>query len=196
MTYFRPLGLVFGADARNFIAAGRAGALGGISHIGFTLVETIERGTATRREIVPYADGFEFGLLTSPRPMFGGLDVSSCRIMGIVNVTPDSFSDGGLLSTSDAAIAHGKLLADEGADVLDVGGESTRPGSDTVSEADEMARIIAVIEGLRDVTLISADTRKGPVMQAALNAGASIINDVSALTFDEASAAVDRKSVV
>ena len=97
-TYLRPLSLVFGRDARNLISAGRAGALGGLSHIGFAQVEVIERGTSTRREIVPYTDGLKLDPLTKPRPSFGGLDMASCRIMGIVNVTPDSFSDGGLLA--------------------------------------------------------------------------------------------------
>jgi dihydropteroate synthase len=103
--------------------------------------------------------------------------------MGIVNVTPDSFSDGGMFEDTAAAVAHGAQLADQGADILDVGGESTRPGSDTVSAADEIARVVPVIEGLvaaRASTPISVDTRKSEVAVASLAAGASIVNDVSA----------------
>ncbi len=105
------------------------------------------------------------------------------RVMGIVNVTPDSFSDGGHHDTVEAAVAHGLKLAAEGADLLDVGGESTRPGADAVSLEDELARVIPVIERLaRETTLpISVDTSKPEVMRAAVAAGAGMINDVHAL---------------
>ena len=187
-TYLRPLGLVFGNDARSLIAAGRAGALGGHSHIGFSHVEVIERGTSKRRDIVPYTDGLMLDHITMPRPAFGGLEMSQCRIMGIVNVTPDSFSDGGMLDSAAAAISHGRQLTEEGADILDIGGESTRPGSDTIDDAEECARVLPVIQGLRGVQVISVDTRKAMVMQSALEAGATIVNDVSALGHDNASA--------
>ena len=110
------------------------------------------------------------------------------RIMGIVNVTPDSFSDGGQHSTIDAAIAHALRLVSEGADLLDVGGESTRPGAVEVSEAEELQRVIPVIEALaKQITIpIAIDTSKPGVMCAAVNAGASIINDVFALRRDDA----------
>ena len=105
------------------------------------------------------------------------------RVMGIVNVTPDSFSDGGQHDTVAAAVAHGLRLAAEGADLLDVGGESTRPGAGGVSLADELARVIPVIERLaRETALpISVDTSKPEVMRAAVAAGAGMINDVYAL---------------
>lgn len=105
------------------------------------------------------------------------------RIMGIVNVTPDSFSDGGAHASAEAAIAHGLQLAEEGADILDVGGESTRPGSQPVSLEDELARVIPVIEALhaRCALPISVDTSKPEVMRAAVAAGAGLINDVYAL---------------
>ena len=191
--YLRPMGLVFGEDARSLIAAGLAGALGGMGHIGFTLVQVIERDGSVRRDIVPYTEVSSHTLMSlhvMPRPKFGGIDVSACRIMGIVNVTPDSFSDGGNLSSPEAAIAHGRLLSEEGADILDIGGESTRPGSDTLDDRDESIRVLPVIEGLLGVQVVSADTRKATVMRAALEAGATIINDVSALTYDVASAGV------
>jgi dihydropteroate synthase len=106
--------------------------------------------------------------------------------MGIVNVTPDSFSDGGFFFSSDAAAAQGEKLAEDGADIIDIGGESTRPFSDPVSEEEEIQRVIPVIETLakRIPTLISIDTTKSGVAKRALDAGASIINDISALRND------------
>lgn len=105
------------------------------------------------------------------------------RVMGIVNVTPDSFSDGGEHATTEAAIAHALRLAEEGADLLDIGGESTRPGADDVSVEEELRRVIPVIERLSKATSlpISIDTSKPEVMRAAVAAGAGMINDVHAL---------------
>ena len=105
------------------------------------------------------------------------------RVMGIVHVTPDSFSDGGDHPTADAAVAHGLKLAGEGADVLDVGGESTRPGADDVPLEEELRRVIPVVERLAKGTSlpISIDTSKPEVMRAAVEAGAGMINDVFAL---------------
>lgn len=105
------------------------------------------------------------------------------RVMGIVNVTPDSFSDGGEHATVDAAVAHGLELVEEGADALDIGGESTRPGADDVPLEEELGRVIPVIERLaKETTLpISIDTSKPEVMRAAVAAGAGMINDVKAL---------------
>ncbi len=103
-------------------------------------------------------------------------------VMGIVNVTPDSFSDGGRYLDTRAAIAHALALRDAGADILDIGGESTRPGASPVSVAEEMARVIPVLEGLRDAGVaLSVDTMKPEVMRAALAAGADMVNDVNAL---------------
>lgn len=103
-------------------------------------------------------------------------------VMGIVNVTPDSFSDGGRFLDADAAIGHGRRLVEEGADLLDVGGESTRPGSDPVPAAEEIRRVAPVLEGLADAGVpLSVDTRKAEVARAALEAGAHLVNDVSAL---------------
>jgi len=102
--------------------------------------------------------------------------------MGIVNVTPDSFSDGGQHLSLSAAIAHAHQLIAEGADILDIGGESTRPGAAEVSVAEELARVIPVLEALREVSIpISIDTFKPEVMRAAIAAGASLVNDVNAL---------------
>ncbi|NJM35665.1 MAG: dihydropteroate synthase [Rhodomicrobium sp.] len=105
--------------------------------------------------------------------------------MGIVNVTPDSFSDGGDFAAPDLAAAHARQLAAEGADIVDIGGESTRPGAAAIDEAEELRRIVPVLERLADLSVpISIDTRKAGVMERAIGLGASIINDVSALTHD------------
>jgi dihydropteroate synthase len=100
-------------------------------------------------------------------------------VMGVVNVTPDSFSDGGLFLDADAAVAHGEQLVSEGAAVLDVGGESTRPGAEPVSLDEELERVVPVVEGLRRHQ-VSIDTRKRAVAETALQAGARVVNDVSA----------------
>ncbi len=107
-------------------------------------------------------------------------------IMGIINVTPDSFSDGGRYAARDAAVAHALRLVESGADILDIGGESTRPFSDPVPVSEELERVLPVIEELRPRTSvpISIDTTKAEVARRALDAGADIINDVSALRFD------------
>jgi dihydropteroate synthase len=99
--------------------------------------------------------------------------------MGVVNVTPDSFSDGGAWSDPEAAIAHGRRLAADGADVLDVGGESTRPGAERVSPAEELRRVLPVVEGLAGLAPVSIDTMRAEVAAAALDAGAVVVNDVS-----------------
>jgi len=107
-------------------------------------------------------------------------------VMGIVNVTPDSFSDGGQLATQEAALAHARRLIEQGAEVLDIGGESTRPGSEPVSEDEEIARTLPLITALRARWdgVISIDTMKPGVARAAVAAGASMWNDVTALTHD------------
>jgi dihydropteroate synthase len=113
------------------------------------------------------------------------------KLMGVVNVTPDSFSDGGLYLDPEAAVAHGRGLVAAGAGILDVGGESTRPGAEVVGEAEELRRVVPVIEGLSDVGCrISVDTSKARVADAALEAGAEIVNDVTALRGDPAMASV------
>ena len=119
------------------------------------------------------------------------LDLSRPLVMGIVNVTPDSFSDGGKYLLRDAALVHAHQLIQEGADMLDIGGESTRPGAQMVSVQQELDRVLPVIEALRDVSLpLSVDTQKPEVMRAGLTAGASMINDINALQDAEALTAV------
>ena len=114
------------------------------------------------------------------------IDLSKPRVMGIVNITPDSFSDGGHFTSTSSALAHGEALLREGADILDLGAESTRPGAQTVPEDQELARLLPVLrEAVRWGVPISVDTYKPAVMQAALDAGADIINDVWALRWSE-----------
>ena len=116
---------------------------------------------------------------------FAGLALDRPLIMGVINVTPDSFSDGGEALDPDAAMERGRTLVAAGAAILDVGGESTRPGADPVSEDDELARVLPVVRGLADLgCVVSIDTRRAAVMEAATRAGARIINDVTALTGD------------
>jgi dihydropteroate synthase len=113
------------------------------------------------------------------------------KLMGVVNVTPDSFSDGGLYLDPAAAITHGEELAAAGAEILDVGGESTRPGAEEVWEAEELRRVVPVIEGLAGAGVeISVDTSKAAVAAAALDAGATTVNDVTALRGDPEMAAM------
>jgi dihydropteroate synthase len=116
----------------------------------------------------------------------GEVSLETPVIIGIVNVTPDSFSDGGQLPTADAAIEHGARLVADGARLLDIGGESTRPGAAPVPVKEEIARVVPVIAGLvkRRIGPISVDTRKAEVARAAFDAGAAVVNDVSGLRFD------------
>ena len=136
------------------------------------------------RHTLPASDLLE--AVRSPRPGMAGLSFERPRIMGIVNVTPDSFSDGGSYANAQAAVDQALRMVEEGADILDIGGESTRPGSDAVSLDEELRRVMPVLEALRAKTeaVISVDTRKSEVMRRAAEAGADILNDVSALTHD------------
>lgn len=111
-------------------------------------------------------------------------------VMGVLNTTPDSFSDGGRLPTDQAAVAHGLRLFEAGADWVDVGGESTRPGAARVGSDEEIRRVVPVVEGMRrrGAGMISVDTTKATVARAALDAGADLVNDVSAFSFDPAMA--------
>ena len=205
--YSRPTGLVSAASA----GPGALVLAGGWR--AFTNIEAIayDMGERIAVELVPVAalDAFSTRLgdahrarfealienLTTPRqPLQAGnnnpLPIARPLIMGVLNVTPDSFSDGGKHLKHADAIAHGATLAGEGADILDIGGESTRPGAKPVWEGEEKDRILSVIEALRgERPVISVDSRRAGVMEAAVEAGARIINDVSALREDKASAA-------
>jgi len=170
---------------------------------GFCEIEVLRRGAAP--EVLP-ADAIAALLpeeaetlarLMAPRPPIAGIEMRRPRIMGVINVTPDSFSDGGQLCGAAAAVAHGLALAGEGADMLDIGGESTRPGSEPVPLQQELDRVMPVIEGLKAAGCavpISIDTHKAAVADAALAAGAVLFNDVSALIHDRRSIDIARRS--
>jgi dihydropteroate synthase len=190
-----PTALIHGPRAARMVEAGRALLLAG-GPIAFAAAELRGQGGATT-----ILDIDELGRrgdlrdaldrLTAPRPPFAGLDLSTPRIMGIVNVTPDSFSDGGDFADPGAAIAHGRALVEAGADILDIGGESTRPGAAPVTPAEEIGRVLPVIEGLAGAGVpLSIDTRNAATMRAAIDAGAAIINDISALAHDPESPAI------
>lgn len=157
----------------------------------FTVVEVLERGRAP--ELVPARDlpPEVQDRLSRPRAPLAGLALDRPRIMGILNITPDSFSDGGQFFDPVAAQAQGQRMAVEGADLIDIGGESTRPGAVEVPEGEERTRTAPVIAALRGLGLpLSIDTRKAGVARSALEAGAAIVNDVAALSFDPALAGV------
>ena len=192
--YLRPVGLLYGAPADGAISEGRALALAG-GPIAFTAAEVIEGlpGDCKRRlfsaqELAASGDRDLIERLektTSPRGSFAGLALDRPLLMGIVNVTPDSFSDGGLYDTKEEAISRAAELASLGAAIVDIGGESTRPGSDPVEEQEEGRRVLPVIGDLAGLSaVISVDTRKASIAREAAGKGAKILNDVSALTYD------------
>jgi len=199
--YLLPRGLLRGSAAARVIDAGAALPLSG-GNIAFCFAEAAERkpGDAGIRTPVWLGDliGPDRGLLdglVAPRPQWAGFDLSRPLIMGVVNVTPDSFSDGGDFATAEDAIAQGIRLAEQGADIIDIGGESTRPGADEVPVEEELGRVVPVVRALAMRGLaVSVDTRHAAVMTAATEAGARIINDVTALTGDPASPAAAAKS--
>ncbi|WP_224825567.1 dihydropteroate synthase [Cognatishimia sp. MH4019] len=162
----------------------------------FTQAEVLTPGRASR--IIPASDipADRLDRLTAPRTPQASLSWAMPHIMGILNVTPDSFSDGGQFIGADAAIAHARDMAACGADMIDVGGESTRPGATLVPVEDEVARIRPVIEATAQAvdTPISVDTRKAAVAEAAMAAGAAMVNDVSAFSFDPQMAETVAKS--
>jgi dihydropteroate synthase len=189
----RPEGILRGPAATAAIAAGRAKPLAG-GPLAFALCEIVADG---ERILLPVDEargraaaqglGRDFeaalGRLTAPRAAFAGLALDRPRIMGVINVTPDSFSDGGDFAEGAPAIEHGLALRDAGAEILDIGGESTRPGAAPVSIEEELRRTIPVVRALAAAgAVVSIDTRHERVMAEALDAGAAIVNDITALT--------------
>ncbi len=161
----------------------------------FSQVEVLQRGLPAQIIHVSDLDAGTRLRLSAKRPDFGGLSMDQPRIMGILNVTPDSFSDGGLFLRPEAAVMQARQMA-AGADIIDIGGESTRPGANFVDNDEEINRTAPVIAALRQGGLdgpISIDTRKSAVARSAFAHGATILNDVTALQFDPemALAAVD-----
>jgi dihydropteroate synthase len=168
--------------SREQLCRERPGDAGGSSFECKDFIAAVERYSARRFELKLRSGSLALGERTV--------------IMGVLNVTPDSFSDGGRFHNFDAAVAHGEKMAEEGADIIDVGGESTRPGSDPVPLDEEAERVLPVIECLAKnlSTPISIDTCKAETARRAIEAGAGIINDVSAFRFDEEMISVARES--
>ena len=194
----RPLATITGPVAAAAVGSGAAQWLAGSAR-AFAAVELLSRtkdgviSTATPLPALHHAVKREPALratiedalhqLTQPRPRWAGFALDRPLVMGILNVTPDSFSDGGRFADPAGAIAHGRALIDAGADIVDIGGESTRPGALPVTPDDEFARIEPVIKALAAAgASISVDTRHASVMARALEAGARIINDIAALS--------------
>ena len=215
--YLRPSGLLWASDAASAASAGRALRLAGGS-LAFNLCELIARDRSNGRGslLIPveilqtWCDGADdpvarrareiLGALTRPRAPFAGLPLApGCGgdtiLMGIVNVTPDSFSDGGKFADSEAAVRQGQALLDAGAQIVDVGGESTRPGAVPVPIDEELKRVLPVVRALAERgAAVSVDTRHAAVMKAAVSEGAVIVNDVTALSGEAASLEVAARS--
>ncbi len=203
--YLHPLGLVSGRDAAALCARGLArplvGGAAAFSRVGLSWRET---GDAIHRRVVSL-DGLETAIasagasvgdrlrqllqrMSQARPAFADVALDRPRLMGVLNVTPDSFSDGDRFLDPAVAIAHGEAMSRAGADFIDIGGVSTRPGAEPVTTSVELGRILPVVEGLATLPVpLSIDTRSAEVMRAAVAAGATIINDISAFTADPAS---------
>ena len=206
--YIRPTNIVFGQKANYFIQAGTAKSLCGLEDVGFLSVEILKRQTdvnTVEEYSVLELEGLDFrndiesdlNKITSKRNNIYNLNFKNPILMGVLNVTPDSFSDGGKYNTTFRALDHVKSMIDFGAHIIDVGGESTRPGAKSVSEQDEITRVSETIQLIKKKypnQLISLDTRKSKVMQHGISIGVSILNDVSALDFDQQSYQVVKDS--
>ena len=204
--YLRPLGLIAGAPAERLVAAGHAVRLAG-GRFAFSACQVLFReGPRITSTVAPMdeirawsesvggAVGERIGALRerlcAPRREPGGASLARPLVMGIVNVTPDSFSDGGEHFAVAAAVEHAGRLAADGADIVDIGGESVRPGAAPVAAAEDLKRVLPVVEALAaagtggSAPALSIDTRHADVMEAALAAGATMVNDITALSGD------------
>lgn len=201
--YLAPAGLATGVAARALVAGGRGRPLAGRTDLAFGLLAVLVRrdgggasltvvdeptvtawardcGAAVAAHVAATLDR-----LAVPRPAFAGLPMDRPHVMGILNVTPDSFSDGGDRFDPAVAIAAGTAMLEAGATILDVGGESTRPGALPVPPEEEIGRVVPVVRALAERgACVSIDTRNAATMAAAVAAGARIVNDVTALTWD------------
>ena len=200
--YVTPRALLTGAAAAEALAArwawpligGRMayGAMdvgmrenGAVIRLGTIVRATYEKDASAIPSALRASIESQMARLASPRSTFAGLDLAEPILMGVLNVTPDSFSDGGRHETEESAIAHAVGMAEAGAGIIDVGGESTRPGAKPVAEAEEIARVAPVIRGLAARHIpVSIDSRHGVVIAESLAAGAAVVNDVTALSGD------------
>jgi dihydropteroate synthase len=206
--WLRPSGLISGRAAAEAIASGHARPLTGPS-LAFSLIAVLGLGPDRRpisvmlsiAELEQWITGAgarfaqpvreQLALLSAPRPPWAGFDLDRPIVMGVLNVTPDSFSDGGQWFDPGRAVAHGRELLTAGADIIDVGGESTRPGAGELDSGEELQRVEPIVRALVESgAVVSIDTRHKAVMEAALDAGARIVNDVSALMHDPESIAL------
>jgi dihydropteroate synthase len=206
--YIRPTNIVFGQKANYFVQAGTAKSLCGLEDVGFLSVEilkrksdgnTVEEYSVLELERLDFNDEIQSDLnkITSKRNNIFNLNFKNPILMGVLNVTPDSFSDGGKYNTTFRALDHVKNMIDFGAHIIDVGGESTRPGAKSVSDQDEIVRVSETIQSIKKKypnQLISLDTRKSKVMQHGISIGVDMLNDVSALDFDQLSYQVVKDS--
>ena len=206
--YIRPTNIVFGQKANYFIQAGTAKSLCGLEDVGFLSIEilkrksdgnTVEEYSVLELERLDFKDKIQSYLnkITSKRNNIFNLNFKNPILMGVLNVTPDSFSDGGKYNTTFRALDHVKNMIDFGAHIIDVGGESTRPGAKSVSDQDEIVRVSETIQSIKKKypnQLISLDTRKSKVMQHGISIGVDMLNDVSALDFDQLSYQVVKDS--
>ena len=193
--WIEPLALLHGAAARDAVAAGHARFLRG-EEAAYALARLLHDGAApgiTSAVVLPQDWAGLAETLAGPLPPFAGIAPRAPGlplVMGILNVTPDSFSDGGRHADVGAAVATGHAMLEAGADILDLGGESTRPGAAPVSAEEETTRILPALRALARAAPLSVDTRHAATMRAALDAGATIVNDVTALRHDPAAMAV------
>jgi dihydropteroate synthase len=206
--YIRPTNIIFGQKANYFIEAGTAKSLCGLEDVGFLSVEilkrksdgnTVEEYSVLELERLDFKDKIQSDLnkITSKRNNIFNLNFKNPILMGVLNVTPDSFSDGGKYNTIFRALDYVKNMIDFGAHIIDVGGESTRPGAKSVSDQDEIVRVSETIQSIKKKypnQLISLDTRKSKVMQHGISIGVDMLNDVSALDFDQLSYQVVKDS--
>lgn len=190
--WLEPLGLLHGPAAFHAVRAGHALPLAG-GPASFSLLRLIEDGREEGiHPVSRLPEGWDEllpALTRRPLP-FAGLPHDRPLVMGILNVTPDSFSDGGKYTDVKAAVAAGHAMLEAGADILDIGGESTRPGAAAVTAEEEIGRLLPVVRQLATAAVVSVDTRYAATMQAVLDAGAEIVNDISALRQDAKSVRV------
>jgi dihydropteroate synthase len=206
--YIRPTNIIFGQKANYFIRAETAKSLCGLEDVGFLSVEILKRKSNGNKveeysvlelERLDFRDEIQSDLnkIVSKRNNIFNLNFKNPILMGVLNVTPDSFSDGGKYNTTFRALDHVKNMIDFGANIIDVGGESTRPGAKSVSDQDEIVRVSETIQSIKKKypnQLISLDTRKSKVMQHGISIGVDMLNDVSALDFDQLSYQVVKDS--
>ena len=195
--YIRPLNFIYGSDAKYQIKKKLALPLCGINEIAFSNIEIINKKNKQKKIIsVSHISKLhksdrnqvlkDLNNIKKKRESIFNLSLLRPVIMGVLNITPDSFSDGGKFYQSKKAIEHAKKMVMQGAQIIDVGGESTIPGAKLIPEEQECKRVIGIIQKIKNLknSIVSIDTRKSMVMKKAVEAGAKIINDVSALDFD------------